>query len=225
VKMAESSREKEARKQAKVTQTPAMAVPQYGVPQMGVPPGVGYQYPQYPTGYPQAVTPGAFVPPIAKPSFPTQPGATNPPAFNAYQTQPFDVTQHQQPATGAYAVPPQVQPYPGAAQHGLSTTVASQTNPNFDEWPRNCAVFVFRMPPTWQETDLITNFSYFGPIRNVKIIRDPITGQNKGYGFVNYESPECASQAIQSMNGVQIGTFKLSVSLKQEKGRVSHSPY
>lgn len=47
-------------------------------------------------------------------------------------------------------------------------------------------------------------FSEFGKISNVKIAKDD-NGNSKGFGFVNFESPDSAKRAVEAMNGVQLG--------------------
>ncbi|XP_008811028.1 polyadenylate-binding protein 4-like [Phoenix dactylifera] len=59
-------------------------------------------------------------------------------------------------------------------------------------------------------------FSEFGKISNVKIAKDD-NGNSKGFGFVNFESPDSAKRAVEAMNGVQLGTKTLYVSRAQKK--------
>jgi len=79
-------------------------------------------------------------------------------------------------------------------------------------------VFVFHLPNNFTDIDLHTTFSSFGPIKSVKVFRDKLTGEHKGFGFVSYESPSSAQMAIAVMNGHQIGSKRLKVELKKSGG-------
>ncbi|CAL9169784.1 uncharacterized protein LOC135648930 [Musa acuminata AAA Group] len=59
-------------------------------------------------------------------------------------------------------------------------------------------------------------FSEFGKILSVYIAKDDY-GNSKGFGFVNFESSDCAKRAMEAMNGVQLGTNTLYVARAQKK--------
>ncbi|CAL9135662.1 unnamed protein product, partial [Musa textilis] len=60
-------------------------------------------------------------------------------------------------------------------------------------------------------------FSEFGKILSVYIAKDD-NGNSKGFGFVNFESSDCAKRAMEAMNGVQlVGTNTLYVARAQKK--------
>lgn len=44
-------------------------------------------------------------------------------------------------------------------------------------------------------------FSTLGPVGEIKIIKDKLTGLSAGYGFVRYQDPRAAEMALQSLNG------------------------
>ena len=52
---------------------------------------------------------------------------------------------------------------------------------------------------------LYDTFSLFGNILSVTVKRDPVTGESLGYGFVHFETPEAAKQAIGRVDAMQIG--------------------
>ena len=54
------------------------------------------------------------------------------------------------------------------------------------------------------EADLKSNFSEAGNVVSVRIIKDKFSGQSRGFGFVEMESPEGAKEAITKFNGGQL---------------------
>lgn len=54
-------------------------------------------------------------------------------------------------------------------------------------------------------------FSQFGWVKNVSMTMDAATGKHKGFCFVEYEVPEAAELALQTMNGVDLGGRTLKV--------------
>eukprot|EP00420_Gonyaulax_spinifera_P026034 CAMPEP_0197895276 /NCGR_PEP_ID=MMETSP1439-20131203/36895_1 /TAXON_ID=66791 /ORGANISM="Gonyaulax spinifera, Strain CCMP409" /LENGTH=499 /DNA_ID=CAMNT_0043515699 /DNA_START=150 /DNA_END=1645 /DNA_ORIENTATION=- len=64
---------------------------------------------------------------------------------------------------------------------------------------------------------LYDTFSLFGNILSCKVAADP-TGKSYGYGFVHYETEEAAKQAIERVNGMQIGEKTVQVSQFVKRG-------
>ncbi len=67
------------------------------------------------------------------------------------------------------------------------------------------------------DLDLIHAFTNFGQVLSAKVFIDKNTNLSKCFGFVSYDNPMSASNAIQSMNGYQIGIKRLKVQLKKSK--------
>ncbi|CAH9069725.1 unnamed protein product [Cuscuta europaea] len=78
---------------------------------------------------------------------------------------------------------------------GLGSTVVKPKE--YDE----TNLYIGYLPPTLDDDVLINMFSPFGTIVMAKVIKDRVTGQSKGYGFVKYEDVQQANNAIASMNG------------------------
>uniref|UniRef100_A0A8C5A767 ELAV-like protein n=1 Tax=Gadus morhua TaxID=8049 RepID=A0A8C5A767_GADMO len=55
-------------------------------------------------------------------------------------------------------------------------------------------------------------FGSIGEIESCKLVRDKITGQSLGYGFVNYVDPNDADKAINTLNGLKLQTKTIKVS-------------
>ncbi|CAH1771202.1 2829_t:CDS:2, partial [Entrophospora sp. SA101] len=47
-------------------------------------------------------------------------------------------------------------------------------------------------------------FGQFGTIKSISMSLDPLTGKHKGFCFIEYETPEGASLALETMNGAEL---------------------
>jgi len=79
-------------------------------------------------------------------------------------------------------------------------------------------LFIGNLDPDVDEKLLYDTFSAFGVIISTpKIMRDPETGQSKGFGFIGYESFESSDAAIAAMNGQFLSGRPISVSYALKK--------
>jgi len=92
----------------------------------------------------------------------------------------------------------------------LAPTMAGQTY----------CVFIYNLPPEADDALLYRLFGPYGGIASVKVVREPIQGKCKGFGFVNYMKYEDAQNAILGLNGAQLGQKFLQVSFKAAKGQM-----
>ncbi|KAL4221830.1 Splicing factor 3B subunit 4 [Mactra antiquata] len=83
-------------------------------------------------------------------------------------------------------------------------------------------IFIGNLDPEVDEKLLYDTFSAFGVIlQTPKIMRDPDTGNSKGYAFINFASFEAADSAIEAMNGQYLCNRAISISYafrKDSKG-------
>merc|ERR1712108_28207 len=68
------------------------------------------------------------------------------------------------------------------------------------------------LPQTMTQEEIRSLFSSIGEVESCKLIRDKVTGQSLGYGFVNYHRIEDASKAIQTLNGLRLQNKTIKVS-------------
>ncbi|CAI7786200.1 unnamed protein product [Closterium sp. NIES-53] len=65
-------------------------------------------------------------------------------------------------------------------------------------------VFVRNLAPDVTEEQLSARFSEIGPITNAVVMRDD-AGASKGFGFVNFQDPASAQEAVEKLNNAQFG--------------------
>lgn len=68
------------------------------------------------------------------------------------------------------------------------------------------------LPQTMTQEEIRSLFSSIGEVESCKLIRDKLTGQSLGYGFVNYIRSEDAEKAINTLNGLRLQNKTIKVS-------------
>lgn len=72
-------------------------------------------------------------------------------------------------------------------------------------------LYVGSLPFDVTESQLNTLFAACGQVTSAKLITDKMTGQSKGFGFVEFSSDAEAVVAIEKMNNSTVGTRKIVV--------------
>ena len=80
-------------------------------------------------------------------------------------------------------------------------------------------IFVGNLSWKTSEEQLKAHFEIFGRVLSAKIVTDKTTGRSKGFGFVEMEDEEAASNAIRELNGKPLVDRPLRLSLAQERER------
>ncbi|KAG5449509.1 Splicing factor 3B subunit 4 [Clonorchis sinensis] len=79
-------------------------------------------------------------------------------------------------------------------------------------------IFIGNLDPEVDEKLLYDTFSAFGVIlQTPKIMRDPETGNSKGYAFINFASFEASDAAIEAMNGQYLCNRAITISYAFKK--------
>ncbi|XP_050211036.1 uncharacterized protein LOC126661252 [Mercurialis annua] len=79
-------------------------------------------------------------------------------------------------------------------------------------------LFIGNLDPDVDEKLLHDTFSAFGVIvTNPKIMRDPETGNSRGFGFISYDSFPASDAAIEAMNGQYLCNRQITVSYAYKK--------
>lgn len=72
-------------------------------------------------------------------------------------------------------------------------------------------VYFKGFPETTTEEEAELVFEQYGKIIDVNIIRDKITGESKGYGFITFDSQQCATKVIEEIKTVDMGGQEVTV--------------
>ncbi|XP_055680478.1 ELAV-like protein 3 isoform X2 [Lutzomyia longipalpis] len=68
------------------------------------------------------------------------------------------------------------------------------------------------LPQNMTQEEIRSLFSSIGEVESCKLIRDKVTGQSLGYGFVNYHQKDDAEKAINTLNGLRLQNKTIKVS-------------
>lgn len=72
-------------------------------------------------------------------------------------------------------------------------------------------IYVGNLPFNTSDNDLHDLFSQVGAVTSARVITDRDTNQSRGFGFVEMDSAEDATQAITRFNGYTLGERSLTV--------------
>ncbi|CAL9222858.1 unnamed protein product [Arabidopsis halleri] len=79
-------------------------------------------------------------------------------------------------------------------------------------------LFIGNLDPDVDEKMLYDTFSAFGMVSDhPKIMRDPDTGNPRGFGFISYDSFEASDAAIEAMSGQYLSNRQITVSYAYKK--------
>ncbi|KAJ0054095.1 hypothetical protein Pint_01079 [Pistacia integerrima] len=111
---------------------------------------------------------------------------------------------------------------------GANSNSAASSSPGTSsggqlEGPPGANLFIYHIPQDFGDQDLANAFQQFGRVLSAKVFVDKATGVSKCFGFVSYDGPVAAQNAIAMMNGFQLSGKKLKVQLKRDNKQ--NNPY
>jgi RNA recognition motif-containing protein len=72
-------------------------------------------------------------------------------------------------------------------------------------------IYVGNLAYSVTDDDLRELFNEFGEVRSASVISDKVTGQSKGFGFVEMQDNSAADMAVKELNGRQVKGRALKV--------------
>ncbi|KAI7904468.1 uncharacterized protein BX663DRAFT_550847 [Cokeromyces recurvatus] len=87
-----------------------------------------------------------------------------------------------------------------------------------EETPSQFQIFVGDLSPEINDEALSQAFGVFGSLVNAHVMKDTMSGNSRGFGFVTYREKSEANQAIASMNGELLGARNIRVNWATQKG-------
>lgn len=83
-------------------------------------------------------------------------------------------------------------------------------------------IYVGNLAYSTTEQELSELFGAYGEVRSAHVISDKVTGQSKGFGFVEMSDNQAAESAIRELNGKQVKGRALKVN--EAKPRADRPP-
>ena len=78
-------------------------------------------------------------------------------------------------------------------------------------------IYVGNLSRDVTEDQLKQSFEAYGEVKSVAIIKDKLTGEPRGFGFVDMPSKEQATAAMQELDGKDLGGRALKVNEAKER--------
>ncbi len=78
-------------------------------------------------------------------------------------------------------------------------------------------IYVGNLPYSTEKEELEELFEEFGDVESVDIIVDRRSGRSRGYGFVSMTDESAAKEAVEALNGEELGGRNLRVDISRPK--------
>jgi len=86
----------------------------------------------------------------------------------------------------------------------------------------NSTLYVGNLDSDLDEQRLYEYFSHYGPVNNVRIMRDLYSGESRGFAFVNYASAADAKRAKLVLNHTKVQDNEIRISFKRNPADIDH---
>lgn len=78
-------------------------------------------------------------------------------------------------------------------------------------------IFIGGIPYATTEAELREYFAQCGEIESCNIIIDRATNRSKGFGFIEFTTEEAANNAVETLNGTELGGRSIVVNIARPK--------
>ena len=72
-------------------------------------------------------------------------------------------------------------------------------------------IYIFNVSSDVQSEDLKNMFAVYGEVQSAEIVRDIISGESRGYGFIEMEDEKDAQTAIAALDQTEIDSLCVTV--------------
>jgi RNA recognition motif-containing protein len=86
-------------------------------------------------------------------------------------------------------------------------------------------IYVGNLPHATTESELREAFEEYGAVSSAAVIKDKFTGDSRGFGFVEMANDAEAQNALQGLNGQDLGGRTLKVNEARAREQRSQSRY
>ncbi len=74
-------------------------------------------------------------------------------------------------------------------------------------------IYVFNLSSTIGSEDLKTMFTAYGDVSSAEVVMDIISGESRGFGYVEMHDDMEAERAIEALDQVEVDTLSVSVQM------------
>ncbi len=141
-------------------------------------------------------------------------------------TKPFQAEKTQKSAKGAKSAPssekpakpaPKASKPKGSPQQQPQTTKPTQASPDAWKAVNGTRLHICNLPFSVTEAELYAWFEKYGPPVKAEIIRNKVTQESRGFGFVHFPNTETARKAAKELQGQKLQGRKLALSAAEER--------
>lgn len=72
-------------------------------------------------------------------------------------------------------------------------------------------IYIFNVSSVVQSEDLKNMFAVYGDVQSAEIVRDIISGESRGYGFIEMRDEKAAQTAIAALDQTEIDSLFVTV--------------
>ncbi|XP_066252172.1 uncharacterized protein [Euwallacea similis] len=87
-----------------------------------------------------------------------------------------------------------------ALKNGTLTVKTNRKQPQKDLLKTRGLIYIGHIPHGFYEEEMTNYFKQFGRVTNMKLCRSRVSGRSKGYGYIEFQNPEVAKIAADTMN-------------------------